>query len=202
MKTPDGQMSASEWRTAPIIVGVDDSSAGRPVLEWAATLAEQRGRRVLVISTYPARPIRAAKTFPGMGSESSNHLADGRRLALLALIGEIAQRHPHAPMEANVVEGQAAGILVQASRYASTLVVGSRGRSALVGLLLGSVARGCVARAHCPVVVVGPRALVEEYLRGPSQPALGVDCVRADRLRWPATPITGLDGSGTAAHSV
>jgi nucleotide-binding universal stress UspA family protein len=36
-------------------------------------------------------------------------------------------------------------------------VVGTRGRSEFVGLLLGSVSQRCAERAPCPVVVVPPQ---------------------------------------------
>jgi nucleotide-binding universal stress UspA family protein len=52
------------------------------------------------------------------------------------------------------VQGQAAGVLLHASRDADLLVVGSRGLGGFRGLLLGSVSRQCVDHASCPVVVV------------------------------------------------
>ena len=56
-----------------------------------------------------------------------------------------------------VVEGSPAELLEKLSANARLLVVGSRGLSALSALLLGSVSRETIKRAHCPVAVVHPR---------------------------------------------
>jgi nucleotide-binding universal stress UspA family protein len=53
-----------------------------------------------------------------------------------------------------VFEGHPAPALVQASRDADLLVVGSRGHGEFVGMLLGSVSEHCVTNAHCPVLVL------------------------------------------------
>jgi len=54
--------------------------------------------------------------------------------------------------------GHPAPLLVAASEQAQLLVVGSSGRGAFVGMLLGSVSQFCLQHAHCPVVVVRGRA--------------------------------------------
>jgi nucleotide-binding universal stress UspA family protein len=46
--------------------------------------------------------------------------------------------------------------LVEESRGAQLVVVGSRGRSAAVGLMLGSVSRAVLHRSHCSVAIVRP----------------------------------------------
>ena len=57
-------------------------------------------------------------------------------------------------VELDVKQGIAAEVLVESSRDADLLVVGSRGRGGFAGLLLGSVSQRCAERASCPVVVV------------------------------------------------
>jgi len=53
-------------------------------------------------------------------------------------------------------EGPAGAVLVERSAGAALLVVGSRSRNRLPGMLLGSVALHCVVHAQCPVLVVHP----------------------------------------------
>ena len=53
-----------------------------------------------------------------------------------------------------VVNGHAARVLIDLSKDAELLVVGSRGLGEFTGTLLGSVSRHCTTHAHCSVVVV------------------------------------------------
>ena len=71
-----------------------------------------------------------------------------------------AGAHPDIPVEWEVSAGSPVDVLVEASRDAGLVVVGARGRGGLASLLLGSVSRGVVHRAHAPVMVtrVGARA--------------------------------------------
>lgn len=56
-----------------------------------------------------------------------------------------------------VLEGAPARTLIQASKDATMLVVGSRGHGGFAGMLLGSVSAACAEYAHCPVLVYHQR---------------------------------------------
>ncbi len=63
---------------------------------------------------------------------------------------------PDGPVKVSSVvrEGNAAQVLLEASRGAELLVVGSRGHGGLTEALLGSVSQACAHHARCPVVII------------------------------------------------
>ena len=65
-------------------------------------------------------------------------------------------------IEALSVEGHPATVLVEQARDAELLVVGSRGRGAASGLLLGSVSQSLAHHAPCPLVIVPERSTSEQ----------------------------------------
>jgi nucleotide-binding universal stress UspA family protein len=80
------------------------------------------------------------------------------RKDLDATLAEVMKDHPDVTVTPVVVEGHPAQVMVEASRDAELLVVGSRGRGAFTGMVLGSVSQHCVQQAECPVVVVHQRS--------------------------------------------
>jgi nucleotide-binding universal stress UspA family protein len=73
---------------------------------------------------------------------------------LKGVIGQVMGEHPGISVQATIVEGRPAMVLVEASERADLLVVGSRGHGEFAGMLLGSVSEHCVTNAHCPVLVL------------------------------------------------
>ncbi|MFE3313399.1 universal stress protein [Embleya sp. NPDC059213] len=68
--------------------------------------------------------------------------------------------YPHLTVETSLIEGPAADVILEASRRAELIVVGTRGHGGFAGLLLGSVSLRVCAHTTCPVVVV-PEAAEE-----------------------------------------
>jgi nucleotide-binding universal stress UspA family protein len=118
-------------------------------LAWAVDEARLRGRGLRVIQAFPSVISTTGHTDPeyygkaesGAEAELEQNLAKGPALDGL-------------DVEKIVQVGNPSEVLVEASRGANLLVVGSRGRGAFRGMLLGSVSWHSVHQAHCPVVVV------------------------------------------------
>ena len=79
--------------------------------------------------------------------------SDEREVLAERLAG-LRASHPDLAVRKLVVRDRPARALVDESRGAQLVVVGSRGRGGLRGLLLGSVSQQLLHHAHCPVAVV------------------------------------------------
>ncbi len=132
-----------------IVVGIDGSGHSGKALAWAADEGKLRGLRLQLIYAFPALLSLVGSTaheyYPQVEQEAQMVL--DRALADLA-------DHEGVEVERTLVPGNPAKVLVDASRGASMLVIGSRGLGEFRGMLLGSVSIHCVQQAHCPVVVI------------------------------------------------
>jgi len=133
--------------TYKVVVGVDGSSHGEAALRWALADAEKHGGEVTAVFVWQV-PF---SSFPGLYDREA--LEKASKEFLIDKVSAVAPK-PEVPLLPLVAEGDAAQALIAASKDADLLVLGTRGRSPLVGLLLGLVSQVCAAAAECPVVLV------------------------------------------------
>ena len=132
-----------------IVVGIDGSASSRQALRWAVRQAELTGSRLEVVTTWELpTSFGWVPPYPA----DFNPAADAER-ATEDELATVLRDHPGVVAQTTVVEGHPAPTLVEASRGAEILVLGSRGHGEFAGMLLGSVTQHCVAHAHCPVFV-------------------------------------------------
>jgi nucleotide-binding universal stress UspA family protein len=135
-----------------IVAGVDGSDSSLQALEWAAHQAELAGSRLDVIMAWEWPIIYGSTQVPfdyDPRSDAQTRLGEA--------VEKLRDRRPALNVTSTVAEGHPAPVLVEESRSADLLVLGSRGHGEFVGMLLGSVSEHCVTNAHCPVVVVRDR---------------------------------------------
>lgn len=132
------------------VVGVDGSPSSLAALDWAAHQAEHTGATLEVLGSWEWPMTYGA---PLALPEGYDPAADTRR-ELENAIASVRAAHPDVEFRVVVVEGHPAPSLVEASKGADLLVVGSRGHGAFAGMLLGSVSEHCAAHAYCPVLVL------------------------------------------------
>lgn len=141
---------------AVIVVGVDRSEGARAALRFALEEAKLRQATLRVVHAWQYAPIGATgfeSTYPALGGD----IKDLRDVAASDLDATLAESIPDTGtvhVERRVVEGRPAAALVDESRAADMVVVGSRGHGGFTGLLLGSVSQQVAHHAACPVVIV------------------------------------------------
>jgi len=140
-----------------VVVGVDESDRSHHALEYAFQYAARHGRRVHAVQAVHAVHDRAA-LLPMPPVSARDWVAPNQDLTARELLADAvapwAQKYPAVEVETTVVEASAAWALVQASKGAVLVVVGSRGHGGFAGLLLGSVSQALLRHADCPVAVV------------------------------------------------
>ncbi|SHG56554.1 Nucleotide-binding universal stress protein, UspA family [Jatrophihabitans endophyticus] len=156
MTAPE-RATATEPTPDRVVVGIDGAPPSKMALRWAVFLAETLGCRVHAISTWQ-QPAGWAAAGGITGTVDWAPEQDTLQ-TLTSTIREVLGDHPPVPVVAEVEQGGAARTLIDASRNARMLVVGSRGHGGFTGLLLGSVSSACAEHAHCPVTVVHGEAL-------------------------------------------
>lgn len=126
-----------------VLVGVDGTPASRQACLTAAAEAHRRQETLHIVHAGPAPdPTRGTD----VRAQSRAVVDDCARAALHA--------HPSLTVRQRFVPGPAAPVLLRLAQNKALLVIGSRGRGAVAGFLLGSVSRALIANAASPLIVV------------------------------------------------
>jgi nucleotide-binding universal stress UspA family protein len=141
--------SASQSSGGRVVVGFDGSPSSLDALSWAAQQAERTAASLEVVMCWqwPSSYGWAVPVPEGFDPESEV------RGTLDTALASLRNAHSGVAIEGRVVHGHPSPVLVEASKGADLLVVGSRGHSEFVGMVIGSVSEYCAAHAHCPVLV-------------------------------------------------
>jgi nucleotide-binding universal stress UspA family protein len=178
MTVSDGSTGTAAGVRPTVVVGVDGSTPSRRVLLHAIVAAGRRDADLEVVSSV------AVELYYLGGAPMALPDVDGIRMAvhhrLRALVDEVREEPDVASVPGTrdvgirlvISERPPAAELVERSREARLLVVGSRGRGAVRSALLGSVALHCASHATCPVLVVHASPVAAET---PSRVVVGVD---------------------------
>lgn len=144
----------------PIVVGTDGSPHARQAVLFALREAQLRGTGLRAVCAYDYTPAR----YTGYGWMAAaegdgslyEELHDVARQAVTDTVHELREQlgGPRVEVEIVTEAGRPAQVLLNASKDACLLVVGTRGSGAWGRLALGSTSTEVVHHAHLPVVVV------------------------------------------------
>ncbi|MEU6700704.1 universal stress protein [Pseudonocardia sp. NPDC046786] len=134
----------------PVLLGVDGSPAGEAAVGIAFEEASRRAVRLRALHAWSDVVVD-----PAVAVLVDHQAWETEERALLAeRLAGWSGKYPDVEVDRVVVQDRPAHALVQGSADAGLVVVGSRGRGGLAGLVLGSVGQAVLRHAQCPVLVV------------------------------------------------
>ncbi len=145
-------------REHPVVVGVDGSAGSDSAVDKAAEIASEAGAELLLVSAWETPLSDHWSRVYLADDEWRREDIDHARGYAQTLVGRAHTRaheqHPDLTIREVVQEGRPEQVIAHVHDEAALIVVGARGHGDFRSLLLGSVSRGVVHRAHCPVAII------------------------------------------------
>ena len=138
-----------------LIVGIDGSPESETAMGWALEEAIRRDLEVELVYAL-AVPVVSDAYGMVMTRPDIDELTDYSRKLLDAALASAQALAPGLAVTARLASGPPAAVLIEASKRAEGLVVGTRGLGAISGRLLGSVSVRLAGKSVCPVFIVPP----------------------------------------------
>jgi nucleotide-binding universal stress UspA family protein len=138
-----------------IVVGIDGSHHSTRALEWALKEAalQHAALTVLTVHSVAASPWTGNPVILGADSEDQEKLLRAAEELTAKVTQELGDSRPDS-VTVRAIAGFPAKELIEASKDADLVVVGSRGAGGFAKLMMGSISSQLVEHAHSPVVVV------------------------------------------------
>lgn len=137
-----------EQLNQPVVVGVDGSASSVDALRYAMRMASALDAPLHVVSVWSYPPLAEPSMVQAWSpDEDAQDVLD-------TAVSEAFGDNPPPALVRRIAPGPTTARLIEESKHAQMLVLGSRGHGGFVGLLLGSVSAACAEYAHCPVLIV------------------------------------------------
>ncbi|MGR6319662.1 universal stress protein [Micromonospora soli] len=144
---------------AAVVVGVDGSEPALRAVRLAAAEAARRHRPLRVVHGFIWPLLRVPVAAP-TGGPAGGGLRHQAEELVAAAVAEAERAAPGIRVSGEIIDGEAAAVLLGESPTATVIVLGDRGLGGFATLVVGSVAIQVAAYADCPVLVArgAPRA--------------------------------------------
>ncbi|HET6505023.1 MAG TPA: universal stress protein [Amycolatopsis sp.] len=139
--------------TCPLVVVRGPAREHGPVLVGADGSASAALGFAFAEAALARAPLTVLRTWDGITADATAEHEHARQ-TLAEWLSPWRQRFPEVAVDPVVVRGRAGTVLLEYGEHARLIVVGSRGRGEVTGLLFGSTSRRMSRRAPCPVAIV------------------------------------------------
>lgn len=138
--------------TNRVVVGVDGSKASERALRWGRFIADSAEATLEAVMAWQ-HTVEWAPVIPvEMAVDVDQH--DHAKQALHACAERAFGDRPPKNLKLRTAEGYPAKVLIDRSKEATMVVLGSRGHGGFSGLMLGSVSTLVVRHGSCPVLII------------------------------------------------
>ena len=137
----------------PVVLGVDGSAEASAAIAHAFQEAWLRGVPLVAVHAWLDPVVHAPGDIMPVVFDVDRVAAEEARVLADALAG-CREQYPDVVVREDLARGATRAALIDRSIDAQLLVVGTRGRGGIRGLLLGSVSQTAIHHAACPVLVV------------------------------------------------
>ncbi|MFC9994059.1 universal stress protein [Nocardia sp. NPDC127526] len=175
--------SPAQQLNPPVVVAVDGSALSYHAAAWAAVDAGLHGCALQIVTSvavptgFGPGAVLSESDIQWLRTDGERVVTEAARVARTAAAGEAIT------ISTDVILDPIIPFLIERSKQARMVVMGSRGLGAFQRTLLGSVSTALSRHAHCPVAVVHSTA--------------GTDQVSAEK-----PVLVGVDGSPTSVKAL
>ena len=134
-----------------VVVGIDGSEVANDALKFAAGEALRRGARLIAVHVGEV-------PHDGNPRPIVIEVHEFGEILRTEAVATVAELYPTVHCETVVREGNPAAVLIDMSKEADLVVVGTHRTGRLRGFVLGSVSQRVAAHAHCPVMTISGEA--------------------------------------------
>jgi nucleotide-binding universal stress UspA family protein len=188
-----------------IVVGVDGSAPSTAAVRWAARRAAMRNTELTIV--HAAQPEVSGSSLVVLPRPTPAEVLRAQEKEAQGLVGDAAKTandaHGGLQIHTKAIIAEPVPALLELSKGAQIIVVGRQGRSALSGVVLGSVSTAMVHRASCPVAVIHDESPAEAA--PPNAPVVvGIDgspaselatAIAFDEASWRGVEVVALHAS-------
>ncbi|SDF40423.1 Nucleotide-binding universal stress protein, UspA family [Lentzea fradiae] len=139
--------------SAPIVAGVDGSASALTAVTWAARESARHRVPLRLVHSY-VLPTRGYPQIIITGNEIRQAMENIGREKLAEAAAAARAAAPGVEVVTEIVCGGSTPALVEESKTARLVVVGSQGLGTVTGMIVGSTALALAAHGKSPVVVV------------------------------------------------
>jgi nucleotide-binding universal stress UspA family protein len=135
-----------------IVVGVDDSAAGRLAIRFAAREAERTGEALTLLRAFTVLELSTANN--DVQHELAKHSESRASIALSEAAALASLAAPNLDVKVRSVQRSTAQALVDAAATAALLVIGDSSREGTENALVGSVSHDVLINLTGPAIIV------------------------------------------------